>query len=149
MNHWTWCYSVHCANGGTSHETSLDVGSGWGAGSQWWWKCQFWDTSSVVHQRLMGCFRLSSLDTLLNGGQPQVDQACACIPCPLRVYIAGAAAGTMLGRGVLFPESSLVLTACVLKWWWVEVLKMICAPSMSPFASSMSTDCLSADAKVF
>ena len=73
----------------------------------------FWDTSSVVFQRIMGCFGLSSLDTLIDGGQRQVDHARACVPCPIRCCVgaADAAQGTMQGRGVLFPESGLKLTA--------------------------------------
>ena len=58
-----------------------------------------------------GVFRPLSLDTLIDGGQRQVDHARACVPCPIKGGVGGAAHGTMQGRGVLFPESGLELTA--------------------------------------
>ena len=43
----------------------------------------FWDTSSVVYLWIRGCFGLSTLDTLIKGGQLQGDQAWACVPYPI------------------------------------------------------------------
>jgi len=96
--HGTWWKTVHCANRWYAHEFCLDVESGVGSVLQPWERFKFRDTSSVMCLWIRGCFGLSTLDTLIKGGQLQGDQTWACVPCPIIRKIR-----TMQGRRRLLP----------------------------------------------
>ncbi len=77
-NHKTWDVMVNCPL------CQWMVGT-WGLPWCWEWResCTFRDTSSVVYLWIRWCFGLSTLDTLIKGGQLQGDQTWACVPCPI------------------------------------------------------------------
>lgn len=74
-----------------------------------------WNLGCIISSvpLVLGVFRPFTLYTLTKGGQLQGDQPWVCIPCPISqesclVVEWQTSQRAMHGRGILFPESSLV-----------------------------------------
>lgn len=137
MKHGTGC-SVRCANGGYSHDVCLDVNGGMGVATLNMGKCNFgareisghgeilMDGLGTHHQQCtIGSSGASSLklDTFINVGLQQDDQAWACVPIPPCCLLQSLSVDTKIFSSLMVEEATQT-SASYFKW--TDLLLSVC-----------------------